>query len=93
MRGCVRALVVPLLLAAHASPVLGQSWNSAEALALVRRAVDRREAARADSSLASYRLVEDPIRRAKAEERMLPDCPAWIRKRGVGRRVNHAEPR
>ena len=55
MRGWVRALVVPLLLVAHASPVLGQSWNSAEALALVRRAVDRREAARADSSLASYR--------------------------------------
>ena len=55
MRGWVRALVVPLLLVAHVSPVLGQSWNSAEALALVRRAVDRREAARADSSLASYR--------------------------------------
>ena len=55
MRGCVRALVVLLVLAAHVSPVLGQSWNSAEALALVRRAVDRREAARADSSLASYR--------------------------------------
>jgi hypothetical protein len=55
VRGCVRALVVPLLLAAHAWPVLGQSWNSAEALTLVRRAVDRREAAQADSSLASYR--------------------------------------
>ncbi len=55
MRGWVRALVVPLLLVAHASSVLGQSWNSAEALALVRRAVDRREAARADSSLLSYR--------------------------------------
>ena len=55
MRGWVRALVVPLLLVAHASPVLGQSWNSAEALALVQRAVDRREAARADSSLSSYR--------------------------------------
>lgn len=55
MSGWVRALVVPLLLVAHVSPVLGQSWNSAEALALVRRAVDRREVARADSSLASYR--------------------------------------
>ncbi len=55
MRGWVRALVVPFLLTAHASPAVAQSWNSTEALALVRRAVDRREAARADSSLVSYR--------------------------------------
>jgi hypothetical protein len=55
VKGCVCALAVTLLLAAHATPALGQSWNSADALALVRRAVDRREAARADSSLASYR--------------------------------------
>jgi len=51
----VRALVVPCLLTAHASPVVAQSWSSADALSLVRRAVDRREEARADSSLASYR--------------------------------------
>ena len=51
----MRALVVPCLLTAHASPVVAQSWSSADALSLVRRAVDRREEARADSSLASYR--------------------------------------
>ena len=43
------------MLAAHASSLVAQSWNSDSALALVRRAVDRREAAQADSSLASYR--------------------------------------
>jgi hypothetical protein len=55
VKGWIRAQVLLLLLAAHATPGFGQSWNSAEALALVRSAVDRREAARADSSLASYR--------------------------------------
>ena len=55
MRGRVGALVVPLVLAAHAPSLVAQTWNSAEALALVGRAVDQREAAQADSSLASYR--------------------------------------
>ncbi len=55
MRRRVRALMVPCMLTAHASPVVAQAWNSADALSLVRQAVDRREAARADSSLASYR--------------------------------------
>jgi hypothetical protein len=48
-------LVVPLLLGTPPAPVVAQTWNSAAALALVRRAVDRREASEADSSLASYR--------------------------------------
>ncbi len=43
------------MLAAQASSLVAQSWNSDSALALVRRAVGRREAAQADSSLASYR--------------------------------------
>ena len=54
MRRRVCALVVPCMLAAHAS-LVAQSWGSADALSLVRRAVERREASRADSSLASYR--------------------------------------
>ena len=37
------------------SPLVAQTWNSPEALALVRRAVERRLAVQADSSLASYR--------------------------------------
>jgi hypothetical protein len=55
VRGRVGALVFPFLVAAHAPSLAAQAWNSDEALALVRRAVDRREAAEADSSLASYR--------------------------------------
>jgi hypothetical protein len=44
-----------LLLTSHLSPVAAQTWNSPEALNLVRRAVDRRLAFQADSSLKSYR--------------------------------------
>jgi hypothetical protein len=54
VRRWVCALVMPCLLTAHASSVIAQSWSSADALSLVRRAVDRREEAQADSSLASY---------------------------------------
>jgi hypothetical protein len=44
-----------VLLLAHASPLLAQSWNAPAALALVRRAIQERLAAQADSSLVSYR--------------------------------------
>ena len=44
-----------LLLTAHLSPLQAQAWNSAPALSLVRRAVERREAVQADSALTSYR--------------------------------------
>lgn len=54
-RGWISALVTSFMIAAPASPLVAQHWNSGEALTLVRRAVDRREAAQADSSLASYR--------------------------------------
>jgi hypothetical protein len=47
--------LILLLLTAHLSPVSAQAWNTPETLALVRRAVDRRLAAQADSSLTSYR--------------------------------------
>src|SRR5215210_7489008 len=53
MRRAVRAAV--LLLLAHVTPVLAQSWNTPAALALARRATERRAAAQADSSLESYR--------------------------------------
>jgi len=46
---------IGLLLAVCASPLAAQSWNSPEALALVRRAVDQRAAVAADSQLRSYR--------------------------------------
>jgi hypothetical protein len=49
----VRAAFVLLL--AHVTPLLAQSWNAPDALALVRRATERRLAAQADSSLRSYR--------------------------------------
>jgi hypothetical protein len=54
-RGWKSALVTSLMLGAHATILVAQQWNSAVALTLVRRAVERREAARSDSSLASYR--------------------------------------
>jgi len=44
-----------LLLTASVSPLAAQSWNTPETLALVRRAVERRLAVQADSSLSSYR--------------------------------------
>jgi hypothetical protein len=44
-----------VLLAARASPLAAQAWDSPEALALVRRAVDQRAAVEADSLLQSYR--------------------------------------
>ena len=43
------------LLAACASPLAAQSWDSPDALALVSRAVDQRAAVEADSALQSYR--------------------------------------
>ena len=43
------------LLTSHFSPLAAQTWNSPEALGLVRRAIDRRLAAQADSALRSYR--------------------------------------
>jgi hypothetical protein len=46
---------IGLLLAACASPLAAQSWDSPDALALVRRAVDQRAAVEADSALQSYR--------------------------------------
>jgi hypothetical protein len=55
VRGWSGALVALFLSVAPFSAAIAQSWNSAAALALVRRAVDRREASEADSSLASYR--------------------------------------
>jgi hypothetical protein len=46
---------IGLFLAAGASPLAAQGWDSPEALALVRRAVDQRAAVEADSMLRSYR--------------------------------------
>jgi hypothetical protein len=44
-----------VMLLAHAAPLAAQAWNAPAATALVRRAVERRLAAQADSSLVSYR--------------------------------------
>src|SRR5690348_3278901 len=44
-----------VMLVAHAAPLAAQDWNAPAATALVRRAVERRLAAQADSSLVSYR--------------------------------------
>ena len=49
------ALLAGILLATCLSPLAAQSWNTPETRALVRRAVDRRLAAQADSALTSYR--------------------------------------
>jgi hypothetical protein len=43
------------MLLAPAAPLAAQAWNAPAATALVRRAVERRQAAQADSSLVSYR--------------------------------------
>jgi hypothetical protein len=50
-----RVLLGVFLLIFYRSPLPAQSWNSPETLALVRRAVERRVAMQADSSLTSYR--------------------------------------
>jgi hypothetical protein len=42
------------LLTSHFSPLTAQTWNSPEALGLVRRAIERRLAFQADSALKSY---------------------------------------
>ena len=52
---CPRWTIGVLLLAAGAPPLAAQGWDSPEALALVRRAVDQRAAVEADSMLRSYR--------------------------------------
>ena len=53
MRRAVHAAMALLLVPAF--PLLAQSWNAPAALALVRRATERRLAVQSDSSLASYR--------------------------------------
>ena len=53
LRG-IASLVSLTLIAAQLSPLSAQAWNSPAALALVRRAVERRLAVQADSSLTSY---------------------------------------
>ena len=55
-----RTALFPILLTAHfslltAPPLTAQAWNAPEALTLVRRAVERRVAAQADSGLRGYR--------------------------------------
>jgi hypothetical protein len=50
---CLRA--IGALLLAWAPPLAAQGWDAPDALALVRRAVDQRAAAEADSMLLSYR--------------------------------------
>jgi hypothetical protein len=50
-----RALIAVSLLGAPRSTLAAQIWNSPTALTLVRRAVERRLAVQADSSLTSYR--------------------------------------
>ena len=52
---CPRWTFGLLLLAAGTPPLAAQGWDSPEALALVRRAVDQRAAVEADSTLRSYR--------------------------------------
>jgi hypothetical protein len=47
--------VATVLLLGHASTLVAQGWNAPEALALVRRATERRLGAQADSTLTSYR--------------------------------------
>ncbi len=53
MHRAVRLAMVMML--AHAAALAAQGWNAPAATALVRRAVERRLAAQADSSLVSYR--------------------------------------
>jgi hypothetical protein len=51
----IASTLVLSLLASHLSPLAAQSWNSPEVLRLVDRAVTRRMAVQADTSLTSYR--------------------------------------
>jgi hypothetical protein len=53
VRRAVRGLLVLVLL--QGRPLAAQQWNTPDALALARRATERRLAAQADSSLGSYR--------------------------------------
>lgn len=55
MRGVRYLCAVGALLLAGASPLAAQRWDTPEALALVRRAVEQRAAVEADSMLLSYR--------------------------------------
>ena len=55
MRGIRPVRLALVLCALGAPPLAAQQWNSAAALALVRRGVDRRTLAQSDSSLASYK--------------------------------------
>jgi len=48
-------LAAAVLLAASCSPLAAQAWDASDALTMVRRAVDRRVAARTEGSLESYR--------------------------------------
>jgi len=48
-------LLALLVLAALPAPLAGQAWNAPDALALVRRAVERRAEVQADAMLRSYR--------------------------------------
>ncbi|MGH7580394.1 MAG: hypothetical protein ACREM9_09510, partial [Gemmatimonadales bacterium] len=52
---CPRWTIGFLLLAAGAPPLAAQGWDSPDALALVRRAVEQRAVVEADSMLRSYR--------------------------------------
>jgi hypothetical protein len=55
-RAALRGIFVSFLpLTFYLSPLGAQAWNSASALALVQRAMERREAMQADSALSSYR--------------------------------------
>jgi hypothetical protein len=51
----VAPLLALLVLAALPAPLAGQAWNAPDALALVRRAVERRAEVQADAMLRSYR--------------------------------------
>jgi hypothetical protein len=50
-----RAFALVAMLSAVFSPLSAQTWNTPDAMALVRRAVERRLAVQADSALTSYR--------------------------------------
>lgn len=84
---CPRSPAAPLLallvLASLPAPLAGQAWNAPDALALVRRAVERRAEVQADAMLRSYRTrahgfvfflaqvgegLTEPPRLAKADE-------------------------
>ena len=50
-------LLSTILLTSHSSPLVSQTWNTPETLALVRRAVNQRLVLQADSGLTSYRAL------------------------------------